>query len=236
MSDFIPSLENMSVRSKTLEGKEAIVLLHDPKYRQLIRFFMQQTNTTQAAAKHIRQTVQRTYNYIQRLLKTGFLEVSHQQPRGGKAILFYRSSADDYFVPFINTQALGYADLIEQELRPLQSQMLHAFEKHLAHQNPSQWGIRLFKDPSGFTHLSFTPKDDWQSFECLTELLSDDAPALINFWGKINLPKTQAKAMQLELMQLWSKYYFAAHLEPNPETLETFGVGLSLVPLTKQSF
>jgi hypothetical protein len=229
--NLIPSLEDISRRSKTLEHPQAIALLHDEKYRLLVRYFMQQENTIQAAARHTGQSVQRTYNYVQRLLETGFLEIKRSEARGGKAIKYYTATADDYFIPFAHTQALDYADLIEQELRPLQSQMLRAFTYHLANRNPLEWGTRLFKDPSGFTHLSFTPKENWQSFEFLTDLLHPDAPALINFWGQIKLPPTQAKALQLELMQLWSKYYFAAHLEANPENLETFAVGLSLVPV-----
>jgi hypothetical protein len=229
--NLIPSLESMPIRSKILEQPEAIAILHDEKYRVLIRYFMQQKNTIKNAAEHTKQTVQRTYNYVTRLLETGFLELTDNQARGGKAIKYYAATADDYFVPFAHTQALDYADLIEQELRPLQHQMLRAFSHHLANRNPLEWGTRLFKDPDGFTHLSFTPKENWQSFECLTDLLHPDAPALINFWGKIKLPDAQAKALQLELMQLWSKYYFVAHLEKNPDDLKTFAVGLSLVPV-----
>jgi hypothetical protein len=127
---------------------------------------------------------------------------------------------------------LGYADLIEQELRPLQIQMLQVFEHHLADHNPLDWGTRLFKDLSGFTHISFTPREHWQDFNFIHELLEPSAPALVNFWGKMKIPKTQAKTLQLELMQLWSKYYFAAHLEPK-EPLEEYAISMSLVPIDK---
>jgi hypothetical protein len=226
----IPSLEQMQIRTVILEQPESIALLQNAKYRDLIRFFMVKPNTIKVAAEHTHQTVQRTFNYVQKLLATGFLEKTHSQARGGKAILYYQASADDYFVPFIHTQALGYADLIEQELRPLQTQMLQAFEHHLAHRNPLDWGTRLFKDPSGFTHISFTPRENWQDFNFIYELLEPNAPALVNFWGEIKLPKTQAKTLQNELMRLWSKYYFAAQLEPE-EKLENYAIGISLVQL-----
>ena len=229
--DLTPKIDGAMGRSKTLASRESIALLHNPKYRELIRFFMAQPSTVQGASAATNQSVQRTYNYVQRLLETEFLEVISQQPRGGRAIKHYRATAEDYFVPFALTQALGYADMLEQELRPLQNQMLHAFEYHLAHHDPLEWGTRLFLDPSGFTHLSFTPKDNWQDFSYLTDLLSPDAPAMVNFLGKVSLSAAQAKTLQLELMQLWSKYYFAAHVATNSAHLETFGFGLSLVPL-----
>ncbi len=158
---LIPSLTEMSARSMILEHPEQIALLHNNKYRNLIRFFMQNPNTIKAAAKASSQTVKRTFNYVQKLLESGFLEVAYSEARGGKAIKYYQATAEDYFVPFIHTKALGYADLIEQELRPLQSQMLQAFEHLLAQRNPLEWGTRLFRDPSGFTHISFTPRKDW---------------------------------------------------------------------------
>jgi hypothetical protein len=225
------SLETMKHRSQTLENPEAIELLHNPKYRNLIRYFMQQPQTIQAAAEHTKQSPQRTYNYIQRLQKTGFLEVTAQEARRGKSLKFYATTADDYFVPFIATQALGYTEIIHQELQVMQSQMLRVFEDYLSHRNPLEWGTRLFKDPQGQTHLSFTPAQNWKNLDYLTDVLQPENPAMLNFWAEIKLPKPQAKALQLELMQVWRKYYFAAHTEPKPETLESYGMGILLVPM-----
>jgi hypothetical protein len=228
---LIPSLEQWPLRSKTLENAEAIALIHNDKYRRLLRHFMQQPSSIAAAAAATGQSVQRTYNHVQRLLELDLVVIEHTEARRGKPIKYYRATADDYFMPFARTQALDYGDMIEQELRPLQGQMLRAFERHLAGRNPDEWGTRLFRDPSGFIHLSFTPKDNWQHFDYLLDLLLPAAPALVNFWGKMQLTNTQAKSLQLELMQLWSKYYFAAHSATEPSQLETFAVGLSLVPL-----
>jgi hypothetical protein len=229
--NLIPSLDQMPSRTKILERPDAILLLHDSKYRALIRFFMVQPASIQTAARATNQSVQRTYNYVQRLIETDFLEIKHTEARAGKAIKHYQATSDDFFVPFIYTQSVGYADMIEQELRPLQSQMFRAFEHHLAHRNPLEWGTRLFLDPSGFTHLSFTPKENWQDFEFLNDMLKPTAPAMTNFWGRIQLPPLKAKNLQLELMELWSKYYFAAHLEEDQSQVKTYGMGLSLVPL-----
>jgi predicted transcriptional regulator len=215
-------MKTMPLRSQVLKDQKAIVLLHNPKYRDLIRYFMEQPSTIKTAAKDTGQTVQRTYNHVQRLLETGFLEIISQQPRTGKPLKFYAATA---------TKSLGYTETIRAELQPLQNQMLKLFEAHLTSRNPLEWGTRLFKDPSGFTHLAFTPQENWQNMDFLLDLLHPDEPALMNYWAKIKLPKPQAKALQLELMQLWRKYYFAAHATADTTTLETFGIGFMLVPL-----
>jgi hypothetical protein len=229
------SLETMVHRSQVLQNPKAIALLHNSKYRDLIRFFMQQPSTIQMAAIASGQTVQRTYNYVQRLHKAGFLEVSSSKARRGKPLKFYAATADDYFVPFTQSKAFSYGVMIDQELASLQRQMLVVFEEHLVSRDPLDWGMRLFKDPNGFTHLAFTPSHGWKNLDFLMDLLQPDAPALTNFWAKIKLPHHLAKALQLELLQVWRKYYFAAHTETDTEALENFGVGMMLVPLDNKS-
>ncbi len=226
----LPDLTQHTWRSRVLENSQAIKMLHDSTYRNLIRFFMSQSNTIQAAAKHLGQSVQGTFNRVVRLEQQGFLEVIAEQPRAGKAIKVYRTTADDYFVPFAATNASGYAELIESELRPLQKRLLQSLEHHLAHEDALEWGFRLVRDPDGGTHLLFTPKEDWQGFDCLDAMLAEKAAAVVNFWGIVPLSKTQGKAFQRELTALWSKYYLMSMQNTPETTTEPFIVGLSFVP------
>ena len=87
---LIPTLEQMPRRTKILEQAQAIALLHNPKYRTLLRFFMPQPNTISATATATGQSVKRTYNYVEKLLEAELLEVSSNS--GASIILRHTSS------------------------------------------------------------------------------------------------------------------------------------------------
>jgi hypothetical protein len=232
--EHFPQFDHQALRSWELDHAEMIKLLCDAEFRELIRFFMHQPNTIRAAATHFGLSVQRIYNRVARLEQVGFLEVVDKKVRAGKPQKFYQTSADDYFVPFAATEHAGYAEMLQDELQPLNQQLYRSLEQHLKDQDPNEWGMRLFKDPNGQTHLAFTPRHDWQNFSCLETILTDQAPALVNFWGVVHLSQTQAKALQRELTAVWAKHYFAALAAPDPHG-EQHIVGLSLAPRLAKS-
>jgi molybdenum-dependent DNA-binding transcriptional regulator ModE len=218
-------------RSVVVNDAEQVKLLSDPKYRALLLHFMRCPGSVGAAAATLDLSVQRTFNFVQRLERNGLLEVCAVRARAGKSVKTYRATAEDYFLPFALTHAAGYAHLLEQELRPLQRSLLESLERALAHRDPFGWGTRLFRDSEGGVHTLFTPRDDWQGFECLNDLLADDAPAIAHFWGVVTFTPDQAKTLQRELVALWIKHYLEARANPPGVTLEGFVVSLGMAPV-----
>ncbi len=203
----------------------AIALLYKEKYRQLLGVFMPQPRSVSEAAKLLTRDLKRTFNDVQTLVKHGLLQ---EMPSAGR-MRFYQAVAQNYFMPFAASSFTGYGELLQDQLQDLQKAMLHSLEQFLEQRHPSLWGTRFFLDPDGKTHFALTPKDNWQQQWLLSELLQADSPALMHFFGRLQLLPSQAKDLQLELAQLWQRYYFLS-LEPD-EQKTTFGLGLGLAPI-----
>jgi hypothetical protein len=88
----------------------------------------------------------------------------------------------------------------------------------------------LFRDPDGAVHTLFTPRDDWRGFGCLAELLADDAPALVSFWGVVAFTSVQAKSLQRGLVNLWIEHYLMAQTNPADTATRGFVVNLGMAP------
>ena len=202
-----------------------IGLLYKEKYRQLLGVFMPQPRSVSEAAKLLSRDVKRAFNDVQTLVKHGLLQ---QTPSAGRMRL-YRAVAQNYFMPFADSSFLGYSELLHDQLQDLQQAMLHSLEQFLQKRDPNLWGTRFFLDPDGKTHFALTPKDNWQQQWLIGELLQADSPALMHFFGKLQLLPNQAKDLQLELAQLWQRYYFLSLEDHQQKT--TFGLGLGLAPI-----
>jgi hypothetical protein len=187
--------------------KKAIELLHQTKFRELLAFFMAQPATVGQAASALARDPKRTYNEVR----------------------WYRASSHDYFVPFAASGFSDYSELITSQTKNLHQVVADELEQFLQSHDPKQFGKRFFKDPDGKTHFILTVKDDWQNHSVLSQLLHPDAPALLHVLGELELSPEQAKALQLELAKLWSRYHFLALEQPSP-TSQRFVLGISLAP------
>jgi hypothetical protein len=132
-----------SPRSFVIEDPGQVKLLSDAKYRSLLMYFMRRPAATKDAARAHDQTVQRTFNAIQRLQGAGLLEICQVTARAGKSVKTYRATAEDDFVPFGLTHADGYAHRLEQKVALLQRALLESLERTLSHRDPFGWGTRL---------------------------------------------------------------------------------------------
>ncbi len=227
--NLIPSFSSDAAR--VLHDSKVIAVLHDQKFRELLEVFMRQTASVKLAAELVQRDLKRTFNDVQTLLRYELLVLDRLEPRAGRPVRWYRASATNFFVPFMDSAFSGYADLLVQEVNDLQRTMHQSFEAFLHELDPQEWGTRFFLDPDGKAHFALTPKDDWQRNWLLDELLSANAPALMFTSVRLQLSVAQSKALQLELAELWSRWYFLA--QQNADAVESlpFGFGLGLAPL-----
>jgi predicted transcriptional regulator len=209
--------------------KKAIELLHQTKFRELLAFFMAQPATVGQAASALARDPKRTYNEVQTLVQHGLMLTDRLEARAGRAMRWYRASSHDYFVPFAASGFSDYSELITSQTKNLHQVVADELEQFLQSHDPKQFGKRFFKDPDGKTHFILTVKDDWQNHSVLSQLLHPDAPALLHVLGELELSPDQAKALQLELAKLWSRYHFLALEQPSP-TSQRFVLGISLAP------
>jgi hypothetical protein len=225
---MIPTFEPPKNTQVILE-KKAIALLHQAKFRELLSFFMRQPATIGQAATALARDAKRTFNDVKTLCQHGLLIPDHTQARAGRAMWLYRASAEDYFVPFAASGFVDYGEFVLSQTTNLQHTVLQELERFLQNHDPTQFGTRFFKDPDGKTHFTLTAKNDWQGNWVLNQLLHPDAPALLHAFGHLELAPAQAKALQLELATLWSRYYFLALEQPTPDP-QRFVLGVSLAP------
>ncbi len=152
------------------------------------------------AALQLGETPTATYKRVQRFLNLGLLKVTRSQPRAGKAIRYYRATAESFFIPF----RVYPPDLLAASNRALyQETFQRALERMYRDEYfvELNWGVRTVPMPSGDLYLEIV-KGSGEVWD----YLGDDAPAIATGWNPIWLDLEDAKAMQRELVGVLGKY------------------------------
>lgn len=102
--------------------------LTDPARLRFLVPFLARARTVGAVAREMGAHPDTVLYRVRTLVELGLLRVDREEPRRGRAIKHYRSSADGYFVPF---HASPYADL-EEDLRTSWQAPFHTLVSNMA--------------------------------------------------------------------------------------------------------
>ncbi len=172
-------------------------LLDVKQHRSLLPFAKAPTSVSQAASA-LEIDFRSAYRLVKRLEEYGLICVSNLEPRNGRPISYYRTSAKTFFMPKASTP-------IEEALRLMSNDLEQSFVGAIMgciwNALGADSGIQfsLSEDGSGHCVLATRP-------HVMLDATSTEFPAVTNLWNRLMLEFEDAKALQGELLKLVQKY------------------------------
>ena len=178
-----------------LEQPDAARVLMHPKAQTCLSTLMQAEHTAASAARALKLPVNAVAYWVKRLHKQGLLEIVSETPRKR-----YRAAARAFFAPFERLPADSLKGLYAEIQRPFVEALNSSFAA-LMLERGGDWGVCL-SVPDGQPTLTIV--DDTRNITLNSR--RPDAPATVNLAGVLHLDFQTAKAMQLELLELYARY------------------------------
>lgn len=194
----------------TITDPEVARTLVETRSARLLEPFMKRTLSAGEAADELNVKLPRLLYHVGRFLRFGLLEVVRLEPRSGRAVKRYRSTAKAFFVPFHVTPS----ETLERLLGELTAFDTHRFEREVAHtlQNISPtWGLYIAPTEGGQVSYALTPDERGYAKPLLDVLFGPAAPAIYSTQGTLKLDFGAAKALQRELDDLERRYRAKHH-------------------------
>jgi hypothetical protein len=183
---------------------KAVRLLMNAANRECLKPFMLETRTVASVAAQMGLPLNAVHHRVQQMQTLGLLEVVGAVPRAGRSIKQYQSTAQGFFVPFVASQSDGLAGFVRMQMQPYFATFMDllALSGSSLVQNIEEAGLRVF-DAGGFINTDLSPRGQAFSFE---EFLHPDAPAIMSSFLELKLSHTDAKKLQLEMLELLGRY------------------------------
>lgn len=212
-------LERSESSTLTVTTPDAARILLDPKHARFVAPFLGRERLIGEVAEEIGAPLSTTYRHVTRYCKAGILEVAREQKRKGRALRFYRTVADAFFVPnrLRRTPQNVWQDSFE---RAAKRGLEHVYSEHLA-----DWGELIFRNEADIFSISLaeTPGQPVTSLE-------PGAPAMATIaHDAVYLDFADAKRLQHALNTLLKtyaakrgaqRYLLRLSLVPLPEDVE----------------
>lgn len=210
--------EQLGSSPLTVTSAEAARLLLEPKHARFLAPFLGRERLVAEVAREISAPLSTTYRLVTRYCQAGILRVTREQKRGGRALKFYRTVADAFFVP--NRFRAGPQIWPDEFERAARRGIEHVHGAHL-----SDWGELIFRNADGIysTSLAKAPGVPVTSDE-------PDAPAILTTaHDAVYLDFADAKRLQRDLRTLLEvyavkggaqRYLLRLSLVPLPEDVE----------------
>jgi hypothetical protein len=177
-----------------LEARAADFLL-DARRRAFLAPFMQRELSVSAAARELAVNANTMLYRVREMFRMGLLVVARIQPRAGRAVQLYRSSARSFFVPFHATSFESVENQRAAIDAPLQALLARSVAKVMT--DARCWGTWIGYDPQfGFSAL--TRRDP----------AAPDAPQpadTLSLWATLRLTPDDAQAVLEELRSVLSR-------------------------------
>lgn len=203
----------------TVTAPAAAHILLDPKHARFIAPFLGRERLIGEVADEVGAPLSTTYRHVARYCAAGILKVTREQRRKGRALKFYRTVADAFFVP--NRLRRTLQDVWQDSFeRAAKRGLEHVYGEHLA-----DWGELIFRNEAGIfsTSLAEAPGQPVTSLE-------PDAPAMLTTaHDAVYLDFADAKRLQHDLNALLEtyaakrgaqRYLLRLSLVPLPEDVE----------------
>ena len=203
----------------TVTTPEAARLLLEPKHARFIAPFLGRERLVAEVTREIGAPLSTTFRHVSRYCEVGILKVTREQARKGRALKYYRTVADAFFVPNSLRVTAHDAWLAELE-RATKRGAEHVYGEHLV-----DWGELIFRNEAGIfsTSLARAPGQPVTS-------LASDAPAMLTTaHDAVYLDFADAKRLQQDLHTLFEtytakggaqRYLLRLSLVPLPEDVE----------------
>ena len=181
----------------TITNPQAAQALLDPVSTRFLKPFMACESTMKDAANTLGVRMNVMFYWINRLCVLGLLRVVRTEKRSGRAIRYYRWSADAFFVPFAGTGATT-----PEEMRTKIELNAHKrLTRALVAASPSV-GVLIHCGPCERLTFDFNHTPNPAS----NRKNDPVAPAVVDEWYPLELDFQSAKRFQSELHDLLERY------------------------------
>lgn len=182
------------------EAAVAAALMNPRTLRQL-EPFLDRERTVLDAARETGVKANTMLARVKRFTILGLLNVVREEPRAGRALKVYRSSAASFFVPYEITPS----ETLEVAMRERERYWETLLRKNVVQvrsEDVGSWGTRIYRDTRGRLQIqaAVTPEQNYT-------LLAPERPAALSAWrDAVYLDFDDAKALQREMFELLKKY------------------------------
>jgi DNA-binding transcriptional ArsR family regulator len=197
-----------SSRLLELSDPTRAAALLEPNTLRFLAPFIARTRSADQVARELGISLNTLLYQIRRLMELGFLELVEEIPRRGRGIKRYRASADAFFVPFEATHFETPEEMLLREYEPLYRQFLASFLSAAMQmvnlKTARDFGMCVSRDENGQVGV----RHGAHPLKPITiNPLEPHAPAIVIDWeDQLHLDFEDAKAMQLEMLELLERY------------------------------
>jgi hypothetical protein len=188
-----------------VQNNQQAQLLHSANHFLFFRPFFTQENTVSQAAKTIGVSVLKMYRKVQQLETAGLLVQTRLEARAGKAVKYYKSVADRFFVPNRLLSAENFETLLLEEddvwRRKLLRGIAQVSKDAMQHQ-----GMYIFREAQGRVRKVNHRASGMNALPEDTAMGHSDS-AVWSDWSLLRLEQHEVKALHDEMRALFNKYY-----------------------------
>lgn len=212
---------------QTIAAEPAARLLTNPEEASWITPFLGHETTIKAAAEELELPMLVMYRAVKRLEQLGLVYVARTQARKGRAVQYYRSSSDAYFVPYSATAEGTLENLLENSERPWRSAVVKSLASSFREAQESshlELGLRFYRHQGRVFFIHALGAGDSGTLGLTQSFLADDAPAIRNEWVMLHLSFTRAKQLQQRMAALLDEY-------KNDQVGTSYSAAVTLAPM-----
>ena len=190
-----------SYRTKTITSEEAATVLIDLKHAKRLAPFFKTARNIQSVAEETSLKANTLLRQVYHYVDLGILEVAKEEKRNGRAIKYYQTTADVFFVPYEVTSS----ETLEVALAQRDRYYLDILRKNVVKARLDDigvYGTRIYVDERDNLqmHTAVTPEDN-------TLQLDDGYTAALSAWrDTLFLDYEDAKKLQNEMYALIRQY------------------------------
>ena len=186
------------------QPETAELLVNHKTSRFLVPFMKRELSLTAAAAE-LGVKLSTLHHHVTKFSSAGLLEVARSEPRAGRPVKHYRSTAKTFFVPFHATRSETLERLLTEVTMAGNIRFYREVTRTLQQISPT-WGLHMFCSEEEKISFSFTPDEEMGSEKLVEALRKPGAPAAISTEGEMTFDYETAKAFQNELIELAKRY------------------------------
>ena len=193
--------EQKSSSIKIISNAKAADTLIKPKTLHMLEPFLARDCTIIEAAKQTNDKPNTVLSRVKRFMDYGLIEITKEKKRAGRAIKYYRSTADIFFVPYEVTTAESLETMMA-ERDSYWEKLLRKAVVQTRIENLGTWGTRIYKDSRGRLQVQ-TAVDPNENYS----MLDPKQAALLSSWrDSVYLDFEDAKKLQTEMFELLKRY------------------------------
>lgn len=198
---------------RTVSNPKTAKLLMDRGSRHLLEPFLLGSHSVKEIAGAMGLPLSVAFHQVKRLEAHGLLKVARLESRQGRPIKYYQASADGFFVPFHITPYNSLEGFVQHIQLQMQTRFNHLIAQagHQLIDDPRKAGFRVYR-MDNYVNIDLTP--DAEDLDILVKLLEPGSPALMSSHAPLKLSRSDAKALQREMLELLLRYSSKGGDEP----------------------